>query len=77
MELLLHNGHGTQSRVFIIFVAFFPSVEDFTERWVDSKAKSDYGKFTLSAGDFYGDAELDKGKSLITILHIFHGIYEL
>jgi hypothetical protein len=76
MELLLHNGHdGTQSRVFIILSLFFPSVEDFTERWVDSKAKSDYGKFTLSAGDFYGDAELDKGKSLITILR--GGVYEL
>ena len=32
------------------------------ERWVDSTFKSDYGKFKLTAGDFYGDAEKDKGE---------------
>jgi len=39
--------------------------EDFSDgwesRWVQSKAKSDLGKFVLSAGKFYGDAEKDKG----------------
>lgn len=35
--------------------------DDFTDRWTQSKAKSDYGKFSISAGAFYGDAELDKG----------------
>ncbi|KAG5847916.1 hypothetical protein ANANG_G00131300, partial [Anguilla anguilla] len=30
-------------------------------RWLESKHKSDYGKFVLSAGKFYGDAEKDKG----------------
>lgn len=37
-------------------------VDDFTDRWVLSKSKSDYGKFTISAGKFYGDADLDKGR---------------
>ncbi|NWJ10162.1 CALR protein, partial [Crypturellus undulatus] len=33
----------------------------WSSRWVESKHKSDYGKFVLSAGKFYGDAEKDKG----------------
>ena len=43
------------------FELLFPPPDDFTDRWVLSKAKSDYGKFKITAGDFYGDAELDKG----------------
>ncbi|KAG2464226.1 CALR protein, partial [Polypterus senegalus] len=41
--------------------------EDFLDgdawesRWVESTHKSDYGKFKLTAGKFYGDAEKDKG----------------
>lgn len=31
-------------------------------RWSESKHKSDYGKFVLTAGKFYGDAEKDKGE---------------
>ncbi|XP_043946667.1 calreticulin-3 [Protopterus annectens] len=30
-------------------------------RWTESKHKSDYGKFKLTAGKFYGDAEKNKG----------------
>ncbi|XP_042191101.1 calreticulin isoform X1 [Callorhinchus milii] len=30
-------------------------------RWTESKHNSDYGKFVLSAGKFYGDPEKDKG----------------
>uniref|UniRef100_A0A4W3KE19 Calreticulin n=1 Tax=Callorhinchus milii TaxID=7868 RepID=A0A4W3KE19_CALMI len=30
-------------------------------RWVESKHKSDYGQFKLTAGKFYGDPEKDKG----------------
>ncbi|CAL8269372.1 unnamed protein product [Arctogadus glacialis] len=30
-------------------------------RWVESKQKSDYGVWKLTAGKFYGDAEADKG----------------
>lgn len=28
---------------------------------MNSKHKSDYGEWKLTAGDFYGDAEKDKG----------------
>lgn len=34
----------------------------WTSRWVESKHKTDYGKFVLTAGKFYGDVEKDKGK---------------
>lgn len=35
------------------------------DRWVDSTAKAaEQGKFELSAGKFYGDAEKDKGEYL-------------
>ena len=34
---------------------------DWSSRWVQSEHKSDLGKFELSAGNFYGDAEKDKG----------------
>lgn len=29
---------------------------------MESKHKSDYGKFVLTAGKFYGDVEKDKGE---------------
>ncbi|KAH9523589.1 hypothetical protein Btru_040407 [Bulinus truncatus] len=35
--------------------------ESWRDRWVDSKHKSDLGKFKWTAGKFYGDAEKDKG----------------
>ncbi|XP_059172278.1 calreticulin-like [Physella acuta] len=35
--------------------------DKWEDRWVVSKHKSDLGKFVLSAGKFYGDAEKDKG----------------
>jgi len=40
--------------------------DDFTEgewesRWIQSKQKDDYGKWKLTAGKFYNDAEKDKG----------------
>ena len=40
---------------------FIPS-DGWEDRWVASQHKSDLGKFVLSAGKFYGDAEKDKGK---------------
>ncbi|XP_067678618.1 calreticulin-like [Haliotis asinina] len=62
-------------RAVAIFVALFGAVfcdptiyfkEEFDDgwrnRWVDSTAKgAEQGKFELSAGKFYGDAEKDKG----------------
>lgn len=40
----------------------FIVADGFKSRWVESKHKSDYGQWKLSAGKFYGDAELDKGE---------------
>lgn len=44
-----------------IYWSFFCS-DEWRSRWVDSKHKSDYGEWKLTAGKFYGDAEKDKGK---------------
>lgn len=37
--------------------------EDFAsmDKWVNSEKKSDFGKFVLSSGDFYGDKEINQG----------------
>jgi len=35
--------------------------ESWKSRWVESKHKSDYGQFELSAGKFFGDKERDQG----------------
>ncbi|XP_060619576.2 calreticulin [Anolis sagrei] len=39
----------------------FGDGDAWTGRWIESKHKSDYGKFVLSSGKFYGDIEKDKG----------------
>jgi len=39
----------------------FDDGDAWKNRWVQSKHKSDYGDFILTAGKFYGDAEKDKG----------------
>ncbi|XP_041268375.1 calreticulin [Onychostruthus taczanowskii] len=39
----------------------FGDGDAWTRRWVESKHKPDYGRFVLTAGKFYGDAEKDKG----------------
>jgi len=39
-----------------------PPADAWTQRWVESKHKPDYGRFVLTAGKFYGDAEKDKGE---------------
>lgn len=40
----------------------FVCADAWNSRWVESKHKSDYGKFVLTAGKFYGDVEKDKGE---------------
>ncbi|XP_062843665.1 calreticulin 3b [Trichomycterus rosablanca] len=45
----------------VYFKEQFLDGEEWKSRWVDSEHKSDYGKFKLTAGNFYGDAEKDKG----------------
>ena len=39
----------------------FGPLDGWTERWIESKHKPDFGKFVLSSGKFYGDQEKDKG----------------
>uniref|UniRef100_A0AAZ1WZ28 Calreticulin n=1 Tax=Oreochromis aureus TaxID=47969 RepID=A0AAZ1WZ28_OREAU len=45
----------------IYFREEFLDGDEWRSRWVNSKHKSDYGEWKLTAGDFYGDAEKDKG----------------
>uniref|UniRef100_A0A3B4WP34 Calreticulin n=1 Tax=Seriola lalandi dorsalis TaxID=1841481 RepID=A0A3B4WP34_SERLL len=45
----------------VYFREQFEDGDAWTSRWAESKHKSDYGKFVLTAGKFYGDAEKDKG----------------
>lgn len=45
----------------VYFKEQFLDGDGWKSRWVESKHKSDYGEWKLSAGKFYGDAELDKG----------------
>ncbi|XP_034293444.1 calreticulin-3 [Pantherophis guttatus] len=48
--------HGT-----VYFREQFLDGAKWKERWVVSQHKSNYGKFRLTAGNFYGDREADKG----------------
>jgi calreticulin len=45
----------------VYFKDEFSDGDAWKSRWVQSKHKSDYGEFVLTAGKFYGDAEADKG----------------
>lgn len=44
---------------------FLCCLEAWSDRWIQSTKRSDYGAFKLSAGKFYGDAEKDKGEQFI------------
>ncbi|XP_032484388.1 calreticulin isoform X3 [Phocoena sinus] len=45
----------------VYFKEQFLDGDGWTERWIESKHKPDFGKFVLSSGKFYGDQEKDKG----------------
>lgn len=45
----------------VYFREEFLDGDGWRSRWVNSKHKSDYGEWKLTAGSFYGDAEKDKG----------------
>lgn len=45
----------------VYFKEQFLDGDAWNSRWVESKHKSDYGQWKLSAGKFYGDAKADKG----------------
>lgn len=58
--LLLCSAFGsTQPAVY--FTEQFKDGDAWESRWIESKHKSDYGKFKLTAGKFYGDSEENKG----------------
>jgi calreticulin len=42
-------------------VYFHESFDNGNSKWVDSEAKSDYGKFAVTAGDFSGDEAINQG----------------
>jgi len=42
-------------------VYFHESFDSGMDKWVQSEHKSDYGKFAVTSGDFYGDADINKG----------------
>ena len=44
-----------------VFINLNFDLDSWSDRWVQSEHKDDLGKFELSAGSFYGDAEKDKG----------------
>ncbi|XP_055723223.1 calreticulin-like [Salvelinus fontinalis] len=54
-------------------VYFREQFEDdaWNTRWVESSHRSDYGKFVLTAGKFYGDAEKDKGLQTSQDAHFY------
>lgn len=54
--LAVCNVHAT-----VYFREEFLDGDAWTSRWLQSKHKSDYGEWKLTAGNFYGDAEKDKG----------------
>ncbi|XP_051893544.1 calreticulin 3a [Pristis pectinata] len=43
------------------FIEQFADGDAWESRWIESKHKSDYGKFKLTAGKFFGDPEENKG----------------
>ncbi|KAE8610166.1 hypothetical protein XENTR_v10012039 [Xenopus tropicalis] len=45
----------------IYFQEQFEDGDDWQKRWIESKNKSDLGKFQLSSGKLFGDPEKDKG----------------
>ncbi|KAJ7993159.1 hypothetical protein DPEC_G00269530 [Dallia pectoralis] len=45
----------------VFFKEQFLDGDVWKSRWLESKHKSDYGEWKLTAGKFYGDSEADKG----------------
>ncbi|XP_074120742.1 calreticulin-like [Sminthopsis crassicaudata] len=54
-------GQRWQWRRRVYFREEFEDGDGWKKRWVQSKHLSEYGKFQLTAGKFYGDKEKDKG----------------
>ncbi|KAJ8278610.1 hypothetical protein COCON_G00056760 [Conger conger] len=52
---------GFSADAAIYFKEQFLDGDAWSSRWLESKHKSDYGKWKLTSGKFFGDAEKDKG----------------
>ena len=54
----------------ISFVKFigFPLSGDWEGKWVQSKAKSDFGTFVTSTGKYFGDADVAKGTFILWVV---------
>ncbi|KAG5848028.1 hypothetical protein ANANG_G00132500 [Anguilla anguilla] len=76
------NHESCSSAIFGIFAAFtvdatvyfkeqFLDGDAWKSRWLESQHKSDYGQWKLTAGNFYGDAEKDKGLQTSQDAHFY------
>lgn len=61
LSLVLFSSLLALATSTVYFKDTFEDGEAWSDRWVQSTKRSDYGAFKLSAGKFYGDAEKDKG----------------
>ncbi|KAG8436912.1 hypothetical protein GDO86_007847 [Hymenochirus boettgeri] len=52
---------AASAETIVYFQEQFEDGDEWQKRWIESKNKSDFGKFQLSSGRFFGDAEKDKG----------------
>lgn len=52
---------GFSADATVYFKEQFLDGDAWSSRWLESKHKSDYGKWKLTSGKFFGDAEKDKG----------------
>ncbi|XP_029581823.1 calreticulin [Salmo trutta] len=55
----------------LYFKEQFEDGDAWTTRWVESSHRSDYGKFLLTPGKFYGDPEKDKGLQTSQDAHFY------
>jgi calreticulin len=52
-------------------VYFHESFDEGMDKWVQSESKADYGKFAVTAGDFYGDEKINKGLKTTQDAHFY------
>ncbi|XP_077573154.1 calreticulin-like [Stigmatopora nigra] len=55
----------------VYFKEQFLDGDAWKNRWVESEHMTDYGQWELSAGKFFGDAQLDKGLQTSQDLHLY------
>uniref|UniRef100_A0AAZ3SKH4 Calreticulin n=1 Tax=Oncorhynchus tshawytscha TaxID=74940 RepID=A0AAZ3SKH4_ONCTS len=57
----MHDDWSSFLMILTVHWLVYLSADAWKTRWLDSKHKADYGEWKLTAGNFYGDAEKDKG----------------